>query len=152
MTSAELKFVPYRHARHQVRDSDLLLFRRRGLISIAGRGDLSHAAKAAWWSDDLLFLEGFNSAVLQNNDPIWAVAVPVTIRYEGDAQPGMPIRGHAFPCDGPAIDVTDRQGNPLAAGSDALAAGREPAQAGASADPLQANHIQGFGQSPQRSR
>jgi hypothetical protein len=106
-----------------------------------------------------LFLEGFNSAVLQNNDPIWAVAVPVTIRYEGDAQPGMPIRGHAFPCDGPAIDVTDRQGNPLAAGSDtlaagsdALAAGREPAQAGASADPLQANHFQGFGQSPQRSR
>jgi hypothetical protein len=42
-----------------------------------------------------------NNAMLQNNDPIWAVAIPVTIRYEGDAQPGMPIQGHAFPCDVP---------------------------------------------------
>ncbi len=57
MVSAELQFVPYRHARHQVRDSDLLLFRRRGLISIAGRGDHSHAAKAAWWNEDLFCLE-----------------------------------------------------------------------------------------------
>ena len=40
-----------------VRDGDLLLFRRRGLISIAGRGDHSHAAKAAWWDDDLFCLE-----------------------------------------------------------------------------------------------
>jgi hypothetical protein len=57
MTSAELTFVPYRQARHQVLDSDLLLFRRRGLISIAGRGDHSHAAKAAWWQEDLFCLE-----------------------------------------------------------------------------------------------
>jgi hypothetical protein len=34
-----------------------LLFRRRGLISIAGRGRHSHAAKAAWWGDDLFCLE-----------------------------------------------------------------------------------------------
>jgi hypothetical protein len=57
MVSAELKYVPYQQARHQVRDSDLLLFRRRGLISIAGRGDHSHAAKAAWWGEDLFCLE-----------------------------------------------------------------------------------------------
>jgi hypothetical protein len=57
MTRCELFFVPYRAARRQVRDSDLLLFRRRGLISIAGRGDHSHAAKAAWWGDDLFCLE-----------------------------------------------------------------------------------------------
>ena len=106
-----------------------------------------------------LFLEGFNSAVLQNNDPIWAVAVPVTIRYEGDAQPGMPIRGHAFPGGGPGIDATDCQGNALAAGSDSvsvgsdsLAAGSEPGQGGVTADPSQADHFHGFGQSPQRSR
>ena len=35
----------------------MLLFRRRGLISIAGRGSHSHAAKAAWWGDDLFCLE-----------------------------------------------------------------------------------------------
>jgi hypothetical protein len=57
MTRCELFFVPYRAARRQVRDGDLLLFRRRGLISIAGRGDHSHAAKAAWWGDDLFCLE-----------------------------------------------------------------------------------------------
>ena len=35
----------------------MLLFRRRGLIAIAGRGEHSHAAKAAWWGDDLFCLE-----------------------------------------------------------------------------------------------
>ncbi len=30
-------------------DSDLLLFRRHGVISIAGRGVHSHAAKLVWW-------------------------------------------------------------------------------------------------------
>ncbi|MCH8342165.1 MAG: hypothetical protein IIA51_11510 [Chloroflexi bacterium] len=57
MSGSELLFVPYRDARSQIRDGDLLLFRRRGLISIAGRGDHSHAAKAAWWGDDLFCLE-----------------------------------------------------------------------------------------------
>lgn len=49
--------VPYGDARKHVRDGDLLLFARRGLISIAGRGLHSHAAKAAWWGDDLFCLE-----------------------------------------------------------------------------------------------
>lgn len=44
-------------ARAQIRDADLLLFRRRGLIAIAGRGEHSHAAKAAWWDDELMCLE-----------------------------------------------------------------------------------------------
>lgn len=57
MTNSNSIYVPYREARHHVRDSDLLLFRRRGLISIAGRGEHSHAAKAAWWGDDLFCLE-----------------------------------------------------------------------------------------------
>ncbi|MEM6855421.1 MAG: hypothetical protein AAF593_13530 [Planctomycetota bacterium] len=43
--------------RDQIRDGDLLLFRRRGLISIAGRGVHSHAAKASWWDDELFCLE-----------------------------------------------------------------------------------------------
>jgi hypothetical protein len=51
------RFVSLLEAHKQIRDSDLLLFRRRGLISIAGRGVHSHAAKAVWWGDDLMCVE-----------------------------------------------------------------------------------------------
>ena len=57
MSASNLNFVPYGQALAHVRDGDLLLFRRRGLISIAGRGDHSHAAKVAWWSDQAFLLE-----------------------------------------------------------------------------------------------
>jgi hypothetical protein len=50
-------FKPYAEVREQTQDGDLLLFRRRGLISMAGRGQHSHAAKAAWWDGDLFCLE-----------------------------------------------------------------------------------------------
>lgn len=43
-----------------------------------------------------LFVEGFNTSVLADDRAIWAVAVPITIRYEGDAVAGAPIVGHAF--------------------------------------------------------
>lgn len=49
--------VRYRDVRAQIRDGDLLLYRRWGMISIAGRSEYSHAAKAAWWDDDLFCLE-----------------------------------------------------------------------------------------------
>jgi hypothetical protein len=52
-----LCFLTLDQARPLVRDSDLLLFRRRGLIAVAGRSRHSHAAKAAWWGDDLFCLE-----------------------------------------------------------------------------------------------
>ena len=55
--NSPLKLVSYEKVRDQIRDGDLLLFRRRGAISIAGRGDHSHAAKAAWWGSDLFLLE-----------------------------------------------------------------------------------------------
>lgn len=42
---------------HQIQDGDLLLFRRRGLISVAGRGLHSHAGKAIWWNDQLFCVE-----------------------------------------------------------------------------------------------
>jgi hypothetical protein len=51
------RFVSLAEAQAEIADGDLLLFRRRGLISIAGRGIHSHAAKAAWWGDDLFCLE-----------------------------------------------------------------------------------------------
>ena len=44
-------------ARQWACDGDLLLFRRRGLISLAGRGVHSHAAKVGWWGDELFCLE-----------------------------------------------------------------------------------------------
>lgn len=50
-------FVRLRDVRSEIRDGDLLLFRCRGLISIAGRGVHSHAAKVAWWGDELICLE-----------------------------------------------------------------------------------------------
>ncbi len=49
--------IRYDVARPQIQDADLLLFRRWGAIAVAGRGDHSHAAKAAWWEDDLFVLE-----------------------------------------------------------------------------------------------
>jgi len=44
-------------ARSQVCHGDLLLFRRRGLISAFGRGVHSHAAKAAWLKGELACVE-----------------------------------------------------------------------------------------------
>ncbi len=70
-----------------------------------------------------LFLQGFNTSMLGYEQPIWAVAVPITLRYEGDAQPGMGVEGHAF------------TGEPFGI-----------------ADALPADHFQGFDQSPHRSR
>ena len=51
------KRLSYEQARKKIGDGDLLLFRRKGLISVAGRGVHSHAAMAAWWGDDLFCLE-----------------------------------------------------------------------------------------------
>lgn len=44
-------------AAHDVWDGDLLLFRRRGAIAVAGRGDYTHAAMAGWWGGELMCLE-----------------------------------------------------------------------------------------------
>jgi hypothetical protein len=51
------RYVSLGDARRSIDDGDLLLFRRRGLIAVAGRGLHSHAAKAAWWGDDLFCVE-----------------------------------------------------------------------------------------------
>jgi hypothetical protein len=51
------KLVRYPDVRSQIADGDLLLFRRRSAVSIVGRGLHTHAAKAAWWDEDLFCLE-----------------------------------------------------------------------------------------------
>jgi hypothetical protein len=43
-----------------------------------------------------LFVEGFNRAVIGLDRRLWAVAVPVTVRYEGDVQPRMNVVGFVF--------------------------------------------------------
>ncbi len=43
-----------------------------------------------------LFLEGFNAQMLTCNKQLWAVAVPIVLRCEGDSRPGELIRGYAF--------------------------------------------------------
>ena len=55
--SSRRKLVRYKDVRDQIKEADLLLFRRRGLISAVGRGVHSHAAKAAGWDEDLFCLE-----------------------------------------------------------------------------------------------
>ena len=51
-----------------------------------------------------LFVEGFNEAISSNGNQIWAVAVPVVLRYEGDVRSGDKIVGHHF---GPPPEPTD---------------------------------------------
>ena len=51
------RYVSFADAKPQIPAGDLPLFRRRSLISIAGRGTHSHAAKAAWWEEDVFCLE-----------------------------------------------------------------------------------------------
>lgn len=44
-----LNIVSLEEAKNDMRDGDLLLFRRRGVIAVVGRGVYSHAGKVAWW-------------------------------------------------------------------------------------------------------
>ena len=39
------------------------------------------------------FLEGFNRAMLGTDRHLWAVAVPVAVRYEGDVHSGQAVAG-----------------------------------------------------------
>jgi hypothetical protein len=57
MRSDELVYESFWPVRHRIADADVLLWRRRSLISIAGRGDHSHASMAGWWDDHLMNLE-----------------------------------------------------------------------------------------------
>jgi hypothetical protein len=51
-TGRQRTFLSFDKARRQIHQADALLYRRRGLISIAGRGVHSHAAMAVWWNGD----------------------------------------------------------------------------------------------------
>lgn len=48
---------PFNECYDEIFDSDLLLYRKRGVISTYGRGIHSHAGKAAWWNGQIFSLE-----------------------------------------------------------------------------------------------
>lgn len=88
-----------------------------------------------------LFLEGFNGSMLQHDKhdkaaAVWAVAIPVAIRYEGDAQPGMIVRGYVFDIE--HAGMSRAATSPRATG---VLGGAPPG-----------DQVHGFDQSPQRSR
>jgi hypothetical protein len=56
-TTNQRRFTKLATVESHIEDADLLLFRRCSVIAIVGRGEHSHAAKAAWWDDDLFCLE-----------------------------------------------------------------------------------------------
>ena len=75
----------YREARPEIRDADLLLFRRRSwiarLIAVAGRSRYVHAAMAGWWKDRLMCVEmtsgGGRAQLLSNLVERWPGAIDV---------------------------------------------------------------------------
>lgn len=56
-TQIQIKERKYKECCNEILDSDLLLYRKRGVISTYGRGVHSHAGKAAWWNGRLFSLE-----------------------------------------------------------------------------------------------
>lgn len=91
-----------------------------------------------------LFLEGFNTAMLECDRRIWAVAVPITVRYDGDALAGGPVEGYVFPLALGMATAGPLRGDSASA-DPSVSTGAEPA-------PMPGDHFHGFGQSPQRSR
>ncbi len=96
-----------------------------------------------------MFLQGFNEAMRGHPQRLWAVAVPVSMCYAGDAQRGLPVHGHQFAVE-PTSQPEHAEGAALGACCAPLSA---PLPAGESlAGRLESDHFQGFDQSPQRSR
>ncbi len=52
------------------------------------------------------FLQGFNRRMLAEAKPLWAVALPVCVQYEGDASPGEAVRGHQFAPENSAAETS----------------------------------------------
>jgi len=55
------------------------------------------AAEDSWLSLDeaTVFVRSFNSAMLTHPKRVWAIPVPVVVRYEGDLTAGQTIEGDA---------------------------------------------------------
>jgi len=75
-----------------LKDGDLLLFRRRGLISVYGRGEWSHAAMVVWWDGVAMCVESRE----------WVGSRAVTLRSQVAKHPG---RIDAFGVDAQAFQA-----------------------------------------------
>ena len=81
----------YADVRREIRNGDLLLFRRRNvltrLIAVAGRSQYVHAAMAGWWHDRLMCVEmtagGGRAQLLSNIVEQWPGVIDV---YEANAE------------------------------------------------------------------
>jgi hypothetical protein len=87
----ELIPAVYNEVRHEIRDADLLLFRRRNrlgrLISVGGRSQYVHAAMAGWWNDRLMCVEmtsgGGRAQLLSNLVARWPGVIDVYAIQKG---------------------------------------------------------------------
>ena len=103
--------VHYSDARPEIRDADLLLFRRGGrfarLIAVAGRSGYVHAAMAGWWKDRLMCVEmtagGGRAQLLSNLVRRWPGAIDV---YRANVGRRRFSRKAAL---GAMIDITGRR-------------------------------------------
>jgi hypothetical protein len=90
MTMSESMHVHYPEVRHEIRNADLLLFRRRNwytrAIEVAGRSPYVHAAMAGWWKDRLMCVEmtsgGGRAQLLSNLVERWPGVIDV---YQANA-------------------------------------------------------------------
>ncbi len=60
----------------ELHNADVLLFRRRGVIAIAGRGEYSHAGMLAWWDSvpfvlEMRELRGGRAVTLRSQVQAW---------------------------------------------------------------------------------
>ncbi len=106
-----------------------------------------------------LFVAGFNGQVVESDQPVWAMAVPVTICYLGDAKPGALVCGHSFAEESISANLTEQtdQQSPDTRRASTLrendpAAPLAGCPGSATDDLLAGDQSQGFDQSPQRSR
>lgn len=93
MPDTEVKLVHLQEAKSQIQDSDLLLFRKPGFIASMGRGIHSHAAKIAWWGEELFCLEvlqlkGGRAVTLQSQVKGWPGRYDVYKANPNDRFPG----------------------------------------------------------------
>jgi hypothetical protein len=85
MTDSTRQNRSYADVRGEIRDADLLLFRRRNWytrpIAVAGRSPYVHAAMAGWWKDRLMCVEmtsgGGRAQLLSNIVERWPGACDV---------------------------------------------------------------------------
>jgi hypothetical protein len=82
------------------------------------------------------YLKGFNDPQLAQAKTLWAVALPIVLRYDGDAEAGQCVAGHRFASDAPSGPPSS--GPPSSGGLSAKGVAAEPFSADAASNVEQA--------------